>query len=567
MGRPRRLLPAVLLLALVSPSGTRASDADEAMVFIRVFGDVQVERTRPWKQQGALPNTLVATGSGFVIAPSGLILTSHHVVHGETSVVRVQGEEAQLTTSVTRIEVIVGKGAARQVFEPFVAAADPDLDLAVLQVGAADLPYLPLGDSDAAEPGRPTRVLGFPFGSRVEVARRPGSDVVPEVTITAGSLSAARADDEGQTRFLQTDASVNPGSSGGPMVDEDGYAIGVVKMKIVAGRDASGPGFTVPINLVKDFLDAHGLLQQLPTARLHPGVVQGLGWKAFGLELPDGLSDLSPARLRLDSLDSGGAISARVERVATPWNVPSLEEVILQGKTGFVPGPADSVRRVERGRPPRVFGSAAGSTPEGRRFRVEYAVLDLGREKVVARFAGPPDDMAFNLGLVRRALEGLEATRLLTDEIRAPLKVTFEPAAYPGAAAGSVLLPAGWNPEPAALSSACGELPPPETGLAASPPGDFTVVFRALRWGRSAIAAVQWASTCGAPQGGTTFAGRSERLGVVVATVGAIVSRGEEILLLEAEAPEAKLPFVRDAFGSWVHAVTEPLLRRAQPQP
>ena len=53
----------------------------------------------------------------------------------------------------------------------------------------------------------------------------------------------------------------------------------------------------------------------------------------------------------------------------------------------------------------------------------------------------------------------------------------------------------------------------------------------------------------------------------MVATVGAIVSRGEEILLLEAEAPEAKLPFVRDAFESWVHAVTEPSLRRPQPQP
>lgn len=567
MGRPRRSLPALLLAALVSPSLAAASDADEAMVFIRVFGDVQVEHTRPWKRQEGIPNTLVATGSGFVIAPSGLILTSHHVVHGETSAVRLEGEVAQLTTRVTRIEVIVGKGAERQVFEPFVAAADPDLDLAVLQVGASDLPYLPLGDSDAAEPGRPTRVLGFPFGTRVEVAKRPGPEVAPEVTITAGSLSATRTDDGGQTRFLQTDANVNPGSSGGPMVDEDGYAIGVVKMKIMAGRDASGPGFTVPIDLVKDFLEAHGLLQQLPTARLRPGVVQGLGWKAFGLELPDGLSDLSPARLRLDTLDSGGAVSARVERVATPWNVPSLEEVMLQGKTGFVPGPASSVRRVERGRPPRVFGSGAGSTPEGRKFRVEYALLDLGREKIVARFAGPPDDMAFNLGLIRRALEGLEATPLLTDEIRAPLRVAFEPVAYPGAAAGGVPLPAGWNPEPAVLSSVCGELPPPETGLAASPPGDFTVVFRALRWGSSAMAATQWARACEAPPGGTRYAHRSERLGVVVATLGAIVSRGEDVVLLEGEAPEAKLPFVREAFERWVHAVAEPPFPRGRPQP
>ena len=556
MPLPRRSLPVVLLVALVP--GALASDPTEAMVFIRVFGDVQVEFTRPWKQQVAQPDVEIATGSGFVVAPSGLILTSHHVVRGETSVARIQGEEARITTVVKRIQVVVGSGDARQTFEPFVAAADADLDLAVLQVGAADLPYLPFGDSDAAEPGRPTKVLGFPFGSRVEVGKRPGAEVVPEATITAGSVSAARADEEGQTRFLQTDASINPGSSGGPMVDEDGYALGVVKMKIMAGRSASGPGFTVPINLVKDFLDAHGLLAQLPTARLRRGVVQGLGWKAFGIDLPDGFSDLSPARLRLDTLDSGGPISARVDRLATPWNVASLEEVLLQGGAGFVPAPGASLRRVERGRPPRVLGSGAGTTGDGKAFRVEYAVLDLGREKVVARFVGPPDDMAFNLSVVRQALEGLEATRLLTAEVRAPLKPAFEPVQYAGAAMGSVLLPAGFTVEPAAASaSPCVGLPLAETGLAASPMGDFTVVFRALRWGRSAHAPAELAHACGAPPGGTVYARRSERMGVVIATLGAIVTRGDEVLLLEAEAPEGKLPFVRDAFDGWARMVAE----------
>ena len=533
-----------------------ASDPAEAMVFIRVFGDVQVEVTRPWKQQVADRDVLLATGSGFVIAPSGLILTSDHVVRGETRVARIQGEEAHVTRVVKRIQAVVGSGDARQTFEPFVVAADSDLDLAVLQAGASDLPYLPFGDSDAAEPGGSTKVLGFPFGSQMEVGKPPGSDAVPEVTITAGSVSAARADEGGQTRFLQTDAEVNPGSSGGPMVDEDGYAIGLVKMKFMAGREASGPGFTVPINLVKDFLDAHGLLQQLPTARLRRGVVQGLGWKGLGIELPDGFSDLSPARLRLDTLDSGGPISARVDRVATSWNVAALEEVLLQGGAGFVPAPAGSVRRVERGRPPRVLGSAAGTTADGRPFRVEYAALDLGREKVVARFVGPPDDMAFNRSVVRRALEGLEATRLLTDEVRAPLKSAFEAVPYAGAAVGTLLLPMGWTVEPAALSPACEGLPPAETGLAASPAEDFTVAFRALRFGRAAVTAAQMARACGAPPGGTAYTRRAERMGVVIATLGAIVARGEEILLLEVEAPEAKLPFVREGFDAWVREVS-----------
>lgn len=545
----------LLLAALVSAPRVAASDPAEAMVFIRVFGDVQVEFTRPWKQRVAEEDVLISTGSGFVIAPSGLILTSNHVVSGETKVGRVQGDEARLTTSVKRIEGVVGSGGARQTFEPFVAAADADLDLAVLQASVADLPFIPFGDSDATEPGRTTKVLGFPFGSGVEVGKRPGSNVVPDVSVTAGSVSAARADEGGQTQYLQTDASVHPGSSGGPMLDEDGYAIGLVKMKIMAGRSASGPGFTVPINLVKDFLDAHGLLQQLPTARLRRGVVQGLGWKGLGIELPDGFSDASPARLRLDTSDSGAPLFVMVDRVATPWTVASLEEALLNTAVpGLLPAPAGAVRRVERGRPPRVVGSAGGTMADGRPFRVEYAVVDLGREKVVARYIGPPDDVAFNLSVLRRSLEGLEATRLLTDEVRAPLKVAFEPVQYPGAAIGAVLLPAGWATEPASLSP-CERAPTAETGLAASPVGDFTVVFRALRWAPSVIAPLQLARTCGAPPGGTAFSRRSERLGVVTSTLGAVVTRGDEILLLEAEAPEAKLPFVRDAFETWARQV------------
>jgi hypothetical protein len=542
-------------ILLVVAAGAAASDPAEGMVYIRVFGDVQVEFTRPWKQKVAEEGVLIATGSGFVIAPSGLILTSNHVVSGETKVGRVQGDEARLTTIVKRIEVVVGSGGSRQTFEPFVAAADPGLDLAVLQASVADLPFIPFGDSDAAEPGRATRVLGFPYGSRVEVGRALGSDVVPEVTVTAGSVSAARADEEGQTQYLQTDASVHPGSSGGPMLDEDGYALGLVKMKIAEGRGGSGPGFTVPINQVKDFLDAHGLLQQLPTARLRGGVVQGLGWKGLGIELPDGFSDTSPARLRLDTSDSEPPFSVVVQRVATPWTVAALEEVLLKGAIpGLLPASAEPVRHVERGRPPRVVGSAGGTTADGRPFRVEYAVVELGREKVVARYVAPPDDMAFNLSVVRRSLEGLEATRLLTDEVRAPLKVTFEPVQYPGAAFGTVLLPAGWATEPASPLS-CERIGAAETGLAASPMGDFTVVFRALRWAPSAIAPLELARACGATPGGTVFSRRSERLGVVVDTVGAIVTRGGEVLLLEAEAPETKLSFVRDAFERWVQKI------------
>ena len=176
------------LSALLAPfigaqtAGPRSADA---MAFIRVIGDLQVRFTSPWKQEIAEEDVEVGTGSGFVIAPSGLILTNHHVVSGETVVVRIQGEEARVTTTVKRVEVVVGGGGARETFEPRVAADDAELDLAVLQVTAADLPYVPFGDSDASEPGRPVKVLGFPFGRKVEVGKRSRSDVVPEATVTA----------------------------------------------------------------------------------------------------------------------------------------------------------------------------------------------------------------------------------------------------------------------------------------------------------------------------------------------------------------------------------------------
>jgi len=343
------------------------------------------------------------------------------------------------------------------------------------------------------------------------------------------------------------------------MLDEDGYLIGVVKMKVAAGRAEAGPGFGVPVNLVKDFLEAQGLLAQLPTARLRRGVVHGLEWKKFGLELPDSLADRSPARLRLDTGDSGGEISVRVERVVTPWSTAELEEALLQGKAlpGFVPSPAVSRRRWERDRPPGVLGSAVGTAPDGRRFRIEYAILDLGREKVVAGFVAPPDDIAFNLSLVRGSLLGLEAERLLTREVRGPLKVAFELVPYPGATAGAVPLPAGWISEPT-MSASCEKAGGAEAGLAASPPGDFTVVLRALVFDRSAITSERLARECGGQPGpGPLSARRSRRLGADVVTRGIVLTSGEAVLLLEAEAPEAKSAFVRELFDAWILQVPE----------
>jgi len=361
----------LFLHATVAAGQTDAARPGEAMAFIRVVADVRVDFDgvrAPVERKGLE----LGTGSGFVVAPSGLILTSLHVVAEDEAKSRFREDEAEVSIGNRRIEVAIGSGGEQGVFEAHVVASDAESDLAALQVTAAELPYLPLGDSDALEAGRPVKVLGFPFGRQVEVGRRVDTNVVPEVTVTAGSLSAARANEEGDTRFLQTDATVNPGNSGGPMLDEDGYVVGVVRMKLARDATSQGAGFSVPVNVVKDFLDASGLSAQLPVTRLRPGVRHTLDWKRLAIELPDGFSDQSTSRVLADAGEVG-EIGFRAYRLATEWTVAAMEEAILGGRElpGFVPAPATAGRRetpgrrgavaLEGGRPPSVMGSAAGA--------------------------------------------------------------------------------------------------------------------------------------------------------------------------------------------------------------
>jgi hypothetical protein len=345
------------------------------------------------------------------------------------------------------------------------------------------------------------------------------------------------------------------------MVDEEGLAIAVVSLKLTSGDDAEGPAFGVPINLVKDLLEANGLLFQVPGTRLRPGIVHDLDWKGLSVELPDGAIDESQERLRVDTGDSTEPVSFLAARVATPASLRDLEEALLRGRVvqGFVPAEADDRRPLRPGPPGKILGSARGTAREGEPFRLVYALLEVGSgpEKVLARFLGAPEDMGFNLGQLLAALEGLEATPLLTEEVRSPLAVTFERVSL-GEGEGSVALPVGWTREPTA-DAACVRVPPATEGLASSPEGDFTVSLRALRWPASGIEVRRVARACGQPKGtpALAYARRYKRMGVDTGIWGAFQRRGDEVLLLEVEAPQAKLPFVQDLYVEWLSRVEE----------
>ncbi|PYQ18392.1 MAG: hypothetical protein DMF79_15175, partial [Acidobacteria bacterium] len=180
-----RLLPTAVasgLLALAA-AAVPASPA-EATVFIRVTGDVLAEYVKGWKQESARREVEIGTGSGFVVSPSGYVLTNHHVVAGREYTMpsrRLDVGDVRVRLEVTRIDVVVpsAAGSAERVLEASVVAADPELDLALLSVGASDLPSLPLGDSDALELGQPVTAWGFPLGHTVEVARERPQEALP----------------------------------------------------------------------------------------------------------------------------------------------------------------------------------------------------------------------------------------------------------------------------------------------------------------------------------------------------------------------------------------------------
>jgi branched-chain amino acid transport system substrate-binding protein len=161
-----------------------------------------------------------ALGSGFVVSPSGVIVTNHHVIEPKPGL---------------RLVVKVQSGDTYD--EVWVIHDDTRRDFAVLSVKAAGLPVLGLGDSDKVEVGEQVVALGNPKGL--------------ERTYTEGIVSAIRSMPEKGYRFIQHQAPISPGSSGGPLLNTSGEVIGINTFFVQGGQNLNG---AVPINYVKPYL-------------------------------------------------------------------------------------------------------------------------------------------------------------------------------------------------------------------------------------------------------------------------------------------------------------------------
>jgi serine protease Do len=188
------------------------------------FGPQRPQQPQPRAPRGTEDDVqrVQAGGSGVIISPNGEILTNFHVVDG------LRGGEVSL-------EVKTSDG---KTYKAEVKGKDKELDIALIKIEATHLPFASLGNSDAAKVGEWVVAIGNPLGL--------------EHTVTQGIISAkGRKLTGGLESFLQTDAAINRGNSGGPLLNLRGEVIGI---NTAINPEGQNLGFAVPVNMVKRIL-------------------------------------------------------------------------------------------------------------------------------------------------------------------------------------------------------------------------------------------------------------------------------------------------------------------------
>jgi Do/DeqQ family serine protease len=263
-------------------------------------------------------------GSGIIVTPDGYILTANHVVEGAD-------------------EIKVGLKNDSTIYPAKVIGMDPPTDVAILKIDAKDLPSVTLGDSDQLEVGDVVLAVGNPFGIGQ--------------TVTRGIISALgrSLNDRNELPFqyqdyIQTDAAINQGNSGGALVDAVGRLIGINDAMISPSGSSAGIGLAVPINMARNVME--GFLNRGRVLRgylgvesqdIDPGLARGFGAPSADGALVTSVIYDSPAA-------KGGLLSGDVI-VGINDKAISSEDSLLVVVSELAPGSTARVKVFRNGEP------------------------------------------------------------------------------------------------------------------------------------------------------------------------------------------------------------------------
>jgi serine protease Do len=252
--------------AVVQVTSTRAGNKAAALKGRRGMPDIDPDelppflRNFPWGQTPNMPSPGPSRGlgSGFIVNPDGLVLTNAHVVADSD-------------------EVMV-KLVDQREFKAKVLGTDPTTDVAVLKIEAKGLPTVKLGDPAKTRVGDWVVAIGTPYGL--------------DNTVTSGIVSAKSRSLPGDSvvPFIQTDAAVNPGNSGGPLFNMEGEVIGINSQIFSRSGGFQGLAFAIPIDValkVRDDIVTHGKVSHGRLGVTVQAIDQTLA-ENFGLKSPQG---------------------------------------------------------------------------------------------------------------------------------------------------------------------------------------------------------------------------------------------------------------------------------------
>jgi serine protease Do len=240
------------------------SKVSPAVVQVQAAGLAPLESS---KQSGvALIARQRAIGSGVIVDPDGYIMTNAHVVEGAQQV------RVILPVPPSRSPLELTPLGRRQVLDAKVVGTHKESDLALLKVDGHDFPTLPIGTSRPVQPGELVFAIGSPEGL--------------QSSVTMGVVSSVwrQPDPDKPMVYIQTDAPINPGNSGGPLVDLDGYVVGLNTFILSTAGGSEGLGFAIPARILafvygnlRKYGHVHRTEIQVIAQNITPTLAAGLG--------------------------------------------------------------------------------------------------------------------------------------------------------------------------------------------------------------------------------------------------------------------------------------------------